>query len=62
MEKAVGKILHSQDDFEKILNDVQNPDSNKKKDKFTKKFALAVFNEDYKIAGLPNLPETKNDL
>ena len=50
-------------EFNRILEDVQNAATNKKKDKFTKKYALLVCNEIYRTkAGLDNLPKVKNDL
>ena len=49
-------------EFNKILEDIKNAATNKKKDKFQKKFALLVCNQTYKTkAGLEDLPETAND-
>ena len=46
-----------------ILDDIKDVANKGKKDKFNKKYALICCNEIYKTkAGLPNLPQTKNDL
>ena len=46
-----------------ILDDILNVKEKEKKDKFKKKYALICCNETYMTkAGLPNLPQTKNDL
>ena len=50
-------------EFNRILEDIQNAATSKRKDKFAKKYALLVCNEIYRTkAGLDNLPKVKNDL
>ena len=50
-------------DFDRILKDIENAAVNQKKDKFTKKYGFIACNEFYRDkTGLPNLPQTKNDL
>ena len=55
--------MQSGSDLEKILDDIENAATNQKKDKFTQKYGLVACNEIYATkAGLPNLPQTKDDL
>ena len=55
-------MMQSGNDFEKIIDDIENAAFNQKKDKFTQKYGLVACNEFYaNKAGLPNLPQTKDD-
>ena len=50
-------------DFNRILKDIENAALNQKKDRFVKKYGFVACNEFYKDkSGLPDLPQTKNDL
>ena len=54
--------MHDKGDLDRILEDINNCAVNQKKDKFTLKFCFVTCNEFYSDkAGLPNLPQTKDD-
>ena len=45
------------------MRDIENAGLNRKKDRFVKKYGFVACNEFYKDkTGLPDLPQTKNDL
>ena len=60
-ERSVNRIEETKNDFNDILEAIKRATVKIKKDKFTKKFGMIVCNQTYDKAGLPDLPQTKND-